>query len=136
MNRSPRWLVDPCPSAAADALAAELGLHRTTAEVLIRRGHTTAAAATAFLELEGPQHDPMLLGDMDAACTRIEKAIAAVERVCVHGDYDADGICATALAVVMLRELGADVGWHIPSRFDEGYGLAMETVDRLAGDGV
>ena len=43
-------------------------------------------------------------------------------QICVHGDYDADGICATALAVLVLRELGADVTWHLPSRFDEGYG--------------
>ena len=45
-------------------------------------------------------------------------------RICVHGDYDVDGICATALAVLVLRELGADVDWHLPSRFDEGYGVA------------
>ena len=56
--------------------------------------------------------------------------------VCVHGDYDADGICATALAVIVLRGLGAKVESHLPSRFDEGYGLAVETVERLAGDGV
>ena len=78
----------------------------------------------------------MLLGDMAAACERIGRAIAAGERICVHGDYDADGICATALAVPALRELGANVEWHVPSRFDEGYGLAAETVERLAGDGV
>jgi single-stranded-DNA-specific exonuclease len=56
--------------------------------------------------------------------------------VCVHGDYDADGICATALAVLLLRELGVDPAWHVPSRFEEGYGLAAETVSRLAADGV
>ena len=58
------------------------------------------------------------------------------ERVCVHGDYDADGICATALALIVLRGLGAQVESHLPSRFAEGYGLAVETVERLAGDGV
>jgi single-stranded-DNA-specific exonuclease len=136
METQPRWLIDPCPPAAAAHLASALGLHRTTAEVLVRRGHATAAAARAFLELDGPLHDPLLLGDMAAACERIGRALAADERICVHGDYDADGICATALAVLALRELGADVHWHVPSRFDEGYGLATETVERLAGDGV
>ena len=114
----------------------QLGIRRTTAEVLIRRGHSTPDAARAFLEQDGPAHDPMLLGDMAAACERIERAIAAGERICVHGDYDADGICATALAVIVLRGLGADVESHLPSRFEEGYGLAVETVERLAGDGV
>jgi single-stranded-DNA-specific exonuclease len=136
MDTSPRWLIDPCPPQAAADLASELGVHRTTAEVLVRRGHATAQAARSFLELDGPIHDPMLLGDMPAACARIGRAIASGERVCVHGDYDADGICATALAVLALRELGADVDWHVPSRFDEGYGVASETVERLAGDGV
>jgi single-stranded-DNA-specific exonuclease len=136
METSPRWLIDPCPPGAAAALAATLGVQRTTAEVLVRRGHRTESAARAFLELDGPLHDPMLLGDMAAACERIGRAIAAGERICVHGDYDADGICATALAVLALRELGADVDWHVPSRFDEGYGLAAETVERLAADGV
>ena len=54
----------------------------------------------------------------------------------MHGDYDVDGICATALAVLFLRELGADVDWHLPSRFEEGYGVSRETLGRLADDGV
>src|SRR5213075_1191098 len=70
------------------------------------------------------------------ACEAIRAAVAAGKRICVHGDYDADGICATALAVLILRELGADVGWHLPSRFDEGYGVGRETLTRLAGEGV
>ena len=103
------WLVEPCPPEEAAALAEALGIRRTTAEVLIRRGHSTPDAARAFLEQDGPAHDPMRLGDMAAACERIEQAIAAGERICVHGDYDADGICATALAVTVLRGLGANV---------------------------
>src|SRR5436309_2897437 len=120
------WLVDPCPPAAAEALSEGLGIHRVTAEVLVRRGHATADAARAFLDQDGPVHDALLLGDMAAACERIERGIAAGERVCIHGDYDADGICATALAVLALRALGAQVEWHLPSRFEEGYGLATE----------
>ena len=53
----------------------------------------------------------------------------------MHGDYDVDGICATALAVLVLRELGAQVDWHLPSRFEEGYGLSGQTLDRLADEG-
>ena len=117
-------------------LAGELGVSRTTAEVLIRRGCGTAAEASELLEQDGPAHDPLLLGDMGAACDRIERAIAGSERICVHGDYDADGICATALAVTVLQELGADVVWHLPSRFEEGYGVGSQALERLAGDGV
>ena len=65
----------------------------------------------------------------------IWRAVAEGRQICVHGDYDADGICATALAVLVLRELGADVTWHLPSRFDEGYGLERETITRLAEEG-
>ncbi|MDX6413739.1 MAG: single-stranded-DNA-specific exonuclease, partial [Gaiellaceae bacterium] len=62
-------------------------------------------------------------------------AIAAGKRICVHGDYDVDGICATVLALRILRELGAEVEWHLPSRFDEGYGVSGGTLERLAGEG-
>src|ERR687886_88299 len=82
-----------------------------------------------------PHRESCLLADMAAACKAIQDAIEARKRICVHGDYDADGICATALAVLTLRELGADVSWHLPSRFDEGYGIAGETLARLAGEG-
>src|SRR5439155_12578776 len=69
------------------------------------------------------------------ACDAIRAAIAAGKRICVHGDYDADGISATALAVLVLRELGAEVEWHLPSRFEEGYGVSRETLARLADEG-
>jgi single-stranded-DNA-specific exonuclease len=72
---------------------------------------------------------------MEAACAQIRAAIADGRRICVHGDYDVDGIAATALAVLLLRELGAEVAWHLPSRFDEGYGVRSETLARLADDG-
>ena len=135
-ERAPRWLIDPCSEPAALDLAGQLGVSRTMAEVLLRRGHGDAASARAFLEADGPRHDPLLLGDMSAACDRILAAIEGGERICVHGDYDADGICATALAVLVLRSLGAEVGWHLPSRFEEGYGVGAQALERLAGEGV
>jgi single-stranded-DNA-specific exonuclease len=107
-----------------------------TASVLLRRGYGRVEDARAFLEGERPPHDPLLLGDTAVAVERIRAAIAAGTRVCVHGDYDVDGICATALAVLTLRSLGADVVWHLPSRFEEGYGVSRDTLARLAEDGV
>lgn len=130
------WTIGICPSGCVAALASELGVSRTTASVLVRRGYGQPAAARAFLEGALPGHDPFALGDMRMAVEAIRAAVARGARICVHGDYDADGICATALAVFLLRELGADPAWHLPSRFEEGYGLAGETLTRLASEGV
>ena len=105
-----------------------------TASVLLRRGYDDPSAARRFLDAELPGHDPLLLGDMEPAVERIRAAIGSGARICVHGDYDVDGICATALAVLLLRELGADVSWHLPSRFEEGYGVSHETLGRLADE--
>jgi single-stranded-DNA-specific exonuclease len=132
MSGRPWRLRSAAPHEQVDALAAALGLAPTTAAVLIRRGYGDAESAQRFLAAELPAHDPFLLGDMASACEAIRGAIAAGKRICVHGDYDADGICATALAVLVLRELGAEVTWHLPSRFDEGYGVHVDTISRLA----
>ena len=130
------WSIDPLDRDATAALARELGLSDVTASVLVRRGYADPDDARRFLAAEPPGHDPLLLGDMAVAVERIRAAIDARSRICVHGDYDVDGICATALAVLVLRELGADVGWHLPSRFEEGYGVSRDTLARLADDGV
>jgi single-stranded-DNA-specific exonuclease len=102
----------------------------------VRRGYADPESARRFLDAELPGHDPFLLGDMGVAVERIQAAVEAGTRICVHGDYDVDGICATALAVLVLRELGADVVWHLPSRFEEGYGVSSDTLARLAEDGI
>ena len=129
-------LRNTCERAEVEALGAELGVSEVLAAVLVRRGYADPADARAFLEAGLPEHDPFLLGDMREACETIRAAVAAGTKICVHGDYDADGICATALAVLVLRELGADVTYHLPSRFEEGYGVSRQTLSRLAGDGV
>jgi len=129
------WTISPCPHEVQAGLASALGISELTAGVLVRRGYDEPASARAFLAGELPPHDPFLLGDMRAACERIRAAVAEGRRICVHGDYDVDGIAATALAVLLLRELGADVDWHLPSRFDEGYGVRSETLARLADEG-
>ncbi|MGZ8688671.1 MAG: single-stranded-DNA-specific exonuclease RecJ [Gaiellaceae bacterium] len=130
------WTITPVEYADVAALARELGVSEVTAGILVRRGYADVDEARAFLEPERPGHDPLLLGDMEAAVARLRRAVAAGERICVHGDYDVDGICATTLAVLTLRELGADVTWHLPSRFEEGYGVSSSTVARLAEDGI
>src|SRR4051794_3296834 len=135
-GRPSRWTSRPYSFAAADALTRELGVSRPVAAVLARRGYETAADARAFLDPQD-RHDPSLLGDMAEACRVVLDHVGRGTRIVVHGDYDVDGVCATAVLVRALRRLGApDVRWHIPSRFDEGYGLAVQTVERLAADGA
>jgi single-stranded-DNA-specific exonuclease len=129
------WTLADCPPAAQAELVRALGISEVTASVLVRRGYSDPAVAQHFLDGEQPPHDPFLLGDMDAACTQLRAAVEAGRRICVHGDYDVDGIAATTLALLLLRELGADVTWHLPSRFDEGYGVRRETIARLADEG-
>jgi len=135
------WQLEPCSHVSVRELAGSLGLDEVTASVLVRRGYDDPAEARRFLEGALPGHDPFALGDMREAVAAITSAVAAGARICVHGDYDADGICATALAVLALRELctelgsHADVAWHLPSRFEEGYGLNAGTLTRLQEEG-
>ena len=130
------WSIGPVDPDVVSDLARDLGLDHVTASVLARRGHTRPEEAAAFLEAAMPGHDPLLLGAVPAAVELIRRAIDEGTRTCVHGDYDVDGICATALAVSVLRELGADAAWHLPSRFEEGYGVSLDTLARLADDGI
>jgi single-stranded-DNA-specific exonuclease len=128
--------MSPVDAQTVRVLADGLAVADVTASVLVRRGYADLDRAEAFLAAALPGHDPYLLGDMEAAVERIRAAVADGTRICVHGDYDVDGICATALAVLFLREVGADVVWHLPSRFEEGYGVSREILGRLADDGV
>jgi len=129
------WTISPCLHRDSSELSRALGVSETTARVLVRRGYGKPEEARAFLDGALPGHDPLLLRDTAKACDTIRAAVTDGKRICVHGDYDADGICATALAVLVLRELGADVSWHLPSRFEEGYGLRSETLTKLAEEG-
>jgi single-stranded-DNA-specific exonuclease len=129
------WTLRPCPRQEVEALARALEISEVTASVLVRRGYGDPDAARAFLAAKAEVHDPFALGAMEAACALIREAIEAGTRICVHGDYDVDGICATAVAVLMLRAAGAEVDWFLPSRFEEGYGLSREALERIAGEG-
>ena len=129
------WTIERADLHDVQRLARELELSELTASVLVRRGLAEPERARAFLAVEAPGYDPLALGDMAQAVQRIRAAVAAGEKICVYGDYDVDGVAATALAVQLLKELGAQVSWALPSRFDEGYGLTPGMLERLAGDG-
>lgn len=105
--------------------------------LLCRRGVCTPAQAEAFLHpgLAG-LNDPFLLAGMDAAVARLRAAIAADEPICVYGDYDVDGVCATAILLSCLKAQGARARHYLPDRHREGYGLNAEAVASLAESGV
>jgi single-stranded-DNA-specific exonuclease len=131
----PRLEIPPYEFAVARALERELGVSHAFAQVLVRRGLTDARTAREFLE-PVESHDPGEFVGIERTVELIERHIVRGGRIIVHGDYDVDGVCATATLVRALRDRGADVGWFLPSRIDDGYGLALETVRRLAARGT
>lgn len=111
---------------------------RTIAQLLYNRGLTDDATAGAFLNpvYTKDLHSPRLLKDMDRAVGVINAAIAAGERIVVHGDYDADGVTSTAVVCEALEKLGAQVDSFVPSRYKEGYGVSEATLLRLRQEGA
>ena len=132
---TPRLALAPCDPLAVERLRAALGCSRTFAQVLVRRGCEQPDAARAFLAAE-EAHDPRAFAGMHDAVALILRHVAAGSRITVHGDYDVDGVCATAVLLRALRRLRADADWFLPSRVDDGYGLSADTVERLAARGT
>jgi single-stranded-DNA-specific exonuclease len=117
------------------ALERELGVSHVLAQVLCRRGLTDAAGARAFLAAD-EAYSPRAFRGIGAAVELVLGHIGAGSVITVHGDYDCDGVCSTAILVGALRSLGADVDWYLPDRTSDGYGLAAATVERLASRGT
>lgn len=105
--------------------------------LLASRGIRSAAEAEAFLHPEKqPLPDPGFLIDIEEAASVIHDAIEREERICVYGDYDVDGVCATTILLRTLIKRGADVSFYIPSREEEGYGMHEGSVRLLASKGI
>jgi single-stranded-DNA-specific exonuclease len=130
-----RLHIPPAPFEAVAALERELGCSHPVAQVLVRRGLGDPEAARAWLAA-AERHPAEAFGGMDVAVASILGHVQGGTRIVVHGDYDVDGVSSTAILVRVLRELGADVGWYLPSRTEDGYGLSLATVDRLAAQGT
>jgi len=130
-----RWVIaPPITSQADEALAKFPPILR---QIVFNRGMGTDAEARAFLKAEPNSNtDPFQLIGMAATVDRIRYALDHNEPIAIYGDYDVDGVTATALLVDALRALGADVRGYIPNRFDEGYGLNIEALDSLKADGI
>src|SRR5436190_5241658 len=123
---SPAFSLEPYAYEEARRLMDALELAEPVAVTLVRRGYRTVEAARAFLDA-ADDHDPFRFDGMREVVERLRTAIAAGRRITVHGDYDVDGVCSTAILVGTLRDLGADCDWYIPDRMGDGYGLSAET---------
>lgn len=131
---SKRWEVSPRAPAAHFAKFPDLP--PLIVQILYNRGITTSEDVQNFLAHRWSDDDPFALRGMAPAVERLRRAIAQHEPIAVYGDYDADGVTATALMMHVLIALGANAQAYIPNRFEEGYGLNNEALTELAGRGV
>lgn len=132
--RPKRWQV--APPAPPSHIAHLSDLHPITVQVLYNRGVTDPARVAAFLSGDSGEVNPFDLAGMPAAVTRLRQALRDGEPIAVYGDFDADGVTATALLVQTLRALGGNVRPYIPHRLNEGYGLHKEALTQLARDSI
>lgn len=130
-----RWVIQPTITPQADEALSKFPY--VLKQILFNRGYGTDPEARAFLKAEpNSDTDPFQLIGMQTAVDRIRRAIEHAEPIAIYGDYDVDGVTATALLVQALEGLGATVRGYIPNRFDEGYGLNKDALDSLKADGV
>ena len=131
-----KWNCKRAPEDQAQLLSQECGISPFLAEILVSRGMDTPAKAAEFLGEDEPLSDPFLLADMDKAVERLHRAIEEGEKIVVYGDYDCDGVTATAIMMLYLSSVGADASYYIPERDGEGYGLNADAVRALAEQGT
>ena len=132
-----RWRIQPHDAARIAQLERSAGVSAVVAQLLIARGIHDAHSARDFLDAKLVSlRDPELLPGVEHAAERIHQAIEARQRIVIYGDYDADGMTSTAILFRCLTLLGADVRYYVPCRLEEGYGLNVEALSKLAADGA
>lgn len=118
-----KWYVQRPDEQSVKKLQDDLKISAIAAKILVARGFKTAEEANGILHMTDEAiHDPFLMHGMRQAVDRIEQALEQGEKICVYGDYDADGITSTTVMLNVLLDLGADVIFKIPNRFEHGYG--------------
>lgn len=131
-----KWNVLPCDSVSAEDLSRQLGIPKILAVLLQTRGITDPDRIQNLFNSTLHFSDPFLMADMEEAAQRILEAIDSFEMIAVYGDYDADGITATAILYSYLESCGANVIYYIPEREGEGYGLNLSAIKTLQQKGV
>lgn len=130
------WKIQTLDDQQVQRLARELGLPLLLCRVLAARGYGEPNAARAVCEGENVLSDPMLLAGMSEAVERIHRAVDDGERIVVFGDYDVDGVTATAMLYTYLDSIGAEVYYKLPNREEDGYGLSVPAVEQMEEKGV
>lgn len=135
-----KWKDDPPTTTqqqAAKELGEKLGMNPILAHLLICRGITTESAAKRFFRPQlSDLINPFLMKDMDVAVDRLNDAMGRKERILVYGDYDVDGCTAVALVYKFLQQFYSNIGYYIPDRYDEGYGVSRKGIDYAKETGV
>ena len=132
-----RWVTAQGDKTLSRAIARKFGISPFAAHLLVTRGYTQDEDVRGMLEpTAAPLSDPFGYEDMTKAVERIRHAIEQYEMIAVYGDYDVDGITATALLYSCLEGLGARIMYMLPSRDDGGYGLHLHSIDSMAANGV
>ena len=126
-----KWITKKLNKENAVSVSQRYELPMLTAMLLDIRGITSDSEIEDFLYGETLTASPFEIKDMDKAVERIQTAIEYGERICVYGDFDADGVTSTALLYSYLSDIGADVIYYIPSRETEGYGMNNEAVAKI-----
>jgi single-stranded-DNA-specific exonuclease len=137
MAPSKTWRLLPHDQTAIERLARALNVSPIVAQLLLNRNLSEPASAQRFLAapLAG-LYEPELLPGVVEASGRLMEAVREKKRICIYGDYDVDGVTGTAILLTALRLLGAAVEFHVPHRLEEGYGLNIQALRRLAQTGV
>ncbi len=130
-----RLEIVPCAAEDVALLATELGVSPVTAQVLARRGLADPRSASSFIAAD-EEHPCEAFAGIAQIVELILGHVCAGSRITVHGDYDVDGVCSTAVLVRALRSLRANADWYLPDRSSDGYGVNARTVAKLAQRGT
>jgi single-stranded-DNA-specific exonuclease len=135
---SPRWELAGSPEfRLVDQLVLDTSLPKNIVKILVNRGLGTPEAIHNFLEPSlNDLKDPFEMSGMDLGIDRLTKALYNNEKILIYGDYDVDGITATALLYLVLNKLGANADFYLPNRLTEGYGLSTDGIDLAKKSGV
>ena len=118
-------------------LAKEFANCPPISELLVQRGITSIEEAEKFFHPSlKDMHDPFLMPDMDKAVNRLNQAMGLKEKIMVYGDYDVDGTTSVALVYKYLLNFYSNIDYYIPTRYDDGYGISMRSIDHAAELGV
>ena len=131
------WQIREQDSISQDRLMKAISISPIIAQLLVNRNIKTVKDAEFFLNPSLLNlHDPFLMKSMAQAVARIKRAISGKEKILIYGDYDVDGISATALLSTVLKRLKADVDTFIPSRLEDGYGLSAQNISSIHKRGI